>query len=144
MEPAARRLSPLASRLSPLASRLSPLSALSTLPHGRLPSPSDAIERLALRSRLWAQAFGLVAAEACARGIPCVSSTNGGLAEANVLSTSAGFEALAVRTPIFYDQAATTVRRDTTMEEIDEAWRAGAGAGGASGASGAGGASCAS
>jgi hypothetical protein len=53
---------------------------------------------------VWPEAFGLVATEACARGIPCVSSTHGGLIEANVLATTPEFSHFAVPTPIFHDK----------------------------------------
>ena len=81
----------------------------SSLPPARLPY-----------SRTLAEAFGLVATEACARGIPCVSSRHGGLAEANTLATVPGFEECAIDTRLVHDHCNMIIRRDMRLDELEE------------------------
>lgn len=76
--------------------------------------------RVLLAPSIWAEAFGLVATEACARGIPCVSSGHGGLSEANTLSTTPEFEACAVPTTLVHDHHYVLVRRGTSLAAVEE------------------------
>ena len=76
--------------------------------------------RVLLVPSIWPEAFGLVATEATARGIPCISTRHGGLVEANTLSTVPGFEEFAVPTTLFHDHHTHTIRRET-MEAMEEA-----------------------
>lgn len=64
--------------------------------------------RVLLVPSLWPEGFGLVALEACLRGIPVVSTTSGGLPEANTCGLC--FEAAAV-----YDAAAGELRRPASL-----------------------------
>lgn len=75
-----------------------------------------------LAPSIWPEAFGLVATEACARGIPCVSSANGGLVEANVLGRLRGFEGAQVETTLFHDRDESLIRRGVTMEGFESEW----------------------
>jgi hypothetical protein len=76
--------------------------------------------RVLLVPSVWPEAFGLVATEACARGIPCVSSTHGGLAEANVLARVPGFEQFAIPTPIFYDGVTRSMMHNTSLAAAEQ------------------------
>ena len=102
------------------------IGILKKLPNVRVLDSSHRVDdifeqtKVLLVPSVWPEAFGLVATEACARGIPCVSSKHGGLVEANVLATVDGCDAFGIDTPIFHDHDAVRMRHGTSMEEMEE------------------------
>ena len=67
------------------------------------------LARVLLAPSLWPEAFGIVATEACLRGMPCVSSDAGGLPEANPVPE------LVAPAALVHDMLRSELRHGTTL-----------------------------